>query len=206
MDAKLEKWINEYGHLPPFFRVKENRENVFAMIYTLQKDNGHEVVTDGVDPEIVMNYVYDYFFKFMAIHGFVLAHSRKSLNFHDIESTTAAYLGKNDKGLLPHMDRRIEVWRKELNFLPPYLRDFHNQKDLFKVLHWVWMPHGGIGELINFRSGMTYMMDGFLWTLARHGLVIYRSSARLPFEDLDEKVSALDDQYTKALMSMLTKP
>lgn len=69
------------------------------------------------------------------------------------------------------------------------MRDFHDQKDLFKAIHQLidLDPHENLGD-VDVPVGMTYTVDIFLWFMARRGYVLRKSTARLDFDDIDETI------------------
>ncbi len=86
----------------------------------------------------------------------------------------------------------VSAWRSAGLHLPPVMRDFHDQKDVFKLVHDLTEPPED--SRINHPSwvdGQIYAIDTFLWCMARHGYTLQRSRARLPFESLDDSIAAM---------------
>lgn len=84
-------------------------------------------------------------------------------------------------------DAVVLDWRKSMKYLPRFLRDFHDQKDTFKALHEVVNVEGhDYCKDINWVAGQCYIIDIFLWHMARHGYVLRRAAAKLPFDDIHE--------------------
>ena len=93
------------------------------------------------------------------------------------------------------MSDELAEWMKSGKYLPDVLRDFHDQKDVFKAMHDLQKPadHSDIigGHYsLDFVTGQCYVIDRFLWFMARRGYTLQRSRARLPFRDLQEDVQA----------------
>lgn len=88
-------------------------------------------------------------------------------------------------------DSKVEAWRKDGKHLPSILRDFHDQKDLFKALHETVNveAHSYAGK-IDWVSGQCYVIDLFLWFMAAHGYTLQRSRTNLPFTDISKTVSS----------------
>lgn len=85
------------------------------------------------------------------------------------------------------------------NYLPDILRDFHDQKAVFKAMHDLQKPEPsnaitGHGSL-DFVTGQCYVIDRFLWFMARRGYTLQRSRARLPFRDLQTDVKAVAEKH-----------
>lgn len=102
-------------------------------------------------------------------------------------------------------DQTVIEWRKAGLHLPPFLRDFHDQKDVFKLVHDLTRPPED--ALINHPTwvdGQIYVIDTFLWCMARHGYTLQRSRARLPFESLDANIQGMKQREAALLDQMLS--
>jgi hypothetical protein len=93
----------------------------------------------------------------------------------------------------------LEDWMKAGKYLPEPLRDFHDQKEVFKAMHDTQKPASPSDAIgghysIDFVTGQCYVIDRFLWYMARRGYTLQRSRARLPFRDLDADVSAATER------------
>lgn len=84
------------------------------------------------------------------------------------------------------MDEGVAKWRKAGLYLPKFMRDFHDQKDTFKTLHTTVNveSHSYCGD-VSWTAGQCYVIDIFLWHMARHGYVLRRTSKKLPFDDIE---------------------
>lgn len=79
----------------------------------------------------------------------------------------------------------LDSWMKDGDYLPPILRDFHDQKDIFKTLHRaVDVEKHDYAKVVNWIAGQCYVIDIFLWFMAKRGYTLQRSRARLPFKDI----------------------
>jgi hypothetical protein len=102
-------------------------------------------------------------------------------------------------------------WLKSLAYLPPPLRDFHDQKDVFKAMHEIIDVQGHeYARSVDWVAGQCYVIDIFLWFMARRGYTLQRSRARVPFRDLDQDIrtarQARDAAASKALAEWLNQP
>jgi hypothetical protein len=84
-------------------------------------------------------------------------------------------------------------------YLPDVLRDFHDQKDVFKAMHDLQKPADPSDAItghysLDFVTGQSYVIDRFLWFMARRGYTLQRSRARLPFRDLQADVRAATEK------------
>lgn len=97
-------------------------------------------------------------------------------------------------------------WLKSAAYLPAPLRDFHDQKDVFKAL---WSRH--VAPYLEedpsaraYLNGMTwtsvqiFTIDFFLWFMAAHGWTLQRSKKRVEYGDLDATIRAFKDEQMAA--------
>lgn len=82
-----------------------------------------------------------------------------------------------------------QAWRESGEYLPTFMQDFHDQKDLFKALQDVVErsnakqgPHRSLNA--TWTEYHIYTVDIFLWVLANHGYTLQRSRRRLAFSDI----------------------
>jgi hypothetical protein len=67
--------------------------------------------------------------------------------------------------------------------LPKPMRDFHNQKDLFKSIHHLYQdnPHSNIPSWV---IGHQYIIDWFLWFMASRGYTLQKTRKKnIEFEE-----------------------
>lgn len=95
----------------------------------------------------------------------------------------------------------IDSWLKSGLYLPPALRDFHDQKDTFKALHDIIDSPAMDG--ISWRDGHIYVIDAFLWFMARRGYTLQRSRVKLPFRDLESDRQAAKEARDRASSQVL---
>lgn len=83
-----------------------------------------------------------------------------------------------------------DAWLKSGEYLPEFMRDFHDQKDLFKALQPIMQRSVDGGntylENMNWTMAHIYVVDVFLWCLARRGYTLQKSKKKLDFEDIYE--------------------
>lgn len=98
----------------------------------------------------------------------------------------------------------IDQWMKSGRYLPPFLRDFHDQKDAFKAMHHVIdVEKHEYAKDVSWVVGQCYVIDIFLWFMAKRGYTLQRSRQRLPFRDMDNDISAEREAATRAFAAML---
>lgn len=101
----------------------------------------------------------------------------------------------------------FDQWRRSGAYLPDFMRDFHDQKDLFKAMQDVVErsneKHGGHRALnATWTDYHIYTVDIFLWVLAAHGYTLQRSRQRFGFASIYDFVSAARDRAREAMASI----
>lgn len=90
------------------------------------------------------------------------------------------------------------------NYLPDVMRDFHDAKDLFKTIHQTINIEGHeYAKDISWVDGQCYVIDIFLWYMARRGYKLQKSRSKVDFRslenDLEEKKQIRTAVYSKHL-------
>jgi hypothetical protein len=82
-------------------------------------------------------------------------------------------------------------------YLPRELRDFHDQKDLFKTIEHV----SGVGkQKISWIDAHIFTIDIFLWFMARRGYLLKKtSSKKYNFKSLEADISSYKEEMFQAL-------
>ena len=93
----------------------------------------------------------------------------------------------------------INEWINTQGHMPTWLRDFHNQKDVFKAIDQEW----GSGEGMTWVQGHCYTIDKFLRFMAAHGYTLQRSRKRLVFADLGATLDACQSYRLAAFKKAL---
>ncbi len=83
-------------------------------------------------------------------------------------------------------DDPLYAWLKSGNYMPPEFRDFHDQKNLFKAMH---NTIQNANENGNARDGHIYVVDTFLWYMARCGYTSQRSRKKVPFKNMEDDIN-----------------
>ncbi|HCR1961882.1 TPA: hypothetical protein ONC42_000531 [Enterobacter kobei] len=76
-------------------------------------------------------------------------------------------------------------WLQSGEYLPGFLRDFHDQKDVFKAMH---DTIGNANENGNARDGHIYVIDTFLWYMGRCGYTLQKSRKNVEFKDMQDDI------------------
>lgn len=102
------------------------------------------------------------------------------------------------------MTPELQAWRQSGGHLPDILKDFHSQKALFQAMH-AMLGEAGPNDVIrrpDWVEGQCYVIDSFLWFMARHGYTLQRSRAKQAFESLQANIEAVE-KHQRTLPGML---
>ena len=92
------------------------------------------------------------------------------------------------------MEEGVKEWRRDGKYLPKFLRDFHDQKDIFKAIHQMTDVQGHeYAKDISWVAGQCYVIDIFLWCMARFGYTLQKTRTKLKFEDLHTVIQKCRD-------------
>ena len=80
------------------------------------------------------------------------------------------------------MFRTVGTWLHSKKYLPEFMRDFHDQKDLFKAMHTLYS--GSESLKMTWVDGHIYVIDCFLWFMASRGYTLQKSRVLLDFKPL----------------------
>ena len=102
------------------------------------------------------------------------------------------------------MAKSVQTFRENGGYLPPAFRDFHDQKDLFKLIHQTTNTenHDGVKD-VSWQTGHQYAIDIFLWVMARYGYTLQKSRADVAFHDLQDAIQKMRESERGALLSVL---
>ena len=84
-------------------------------------------------------------------------------------------------------------WRKDGKHLPDIMKDFHDQKDIFKAVHAMASTHE-VTQDVNWINAHMYTLDCFLWFMARHGYTLQKSRANVDFDELQDTIKKNRDR------------
>lgn len=98
-----------------------------------------------------------------------------------------------------------DEWFKSGGYLPAPLRDFHDQKDVFKAMHaTVRERPDNILRRPSWIDGHVYVIDVFLWFMAKHGWTLQRTRGDGEFLPLSETIKGWRQREADALVSTLS--
>lgn len=93
-------------------------------------------------------------------------------------------------------------WLESLEYLPSFMRDFHDQKDLFKAMHNTIANADSNG---NWRDGQIYVVDTFLWYMARCGYTLQKSRKSVDFKSIDDDIYKFKQQQRSCFDLLMKK-
>lgn len=96
----------------------------------------------------------------------------------------------------------LEQWLKSGAYLPASMRDFHDQKDLFKALYDTIRIPDNLKH-ISWVDAHIFTIDIFLWWMARRGYTLQRCRARQEFMSLEGTVEAARNQRDEQFIAMM---
>lgn len=69
----------------------------------------------------------------------------------------------------------LDEWLESGRHLPDKMRDFHDQKDLFKSMHYLHQDAEGADKNPTWIQGHIYIIDFFLWFMAARGYTLQKT-------------------------------
>ncbi|EHK0761754.1 hypothetical protein JHU94_003257 [Escherichia coli] len=93
-------------------------------------------------------------------------------------------------------------WLQSGEYLPGFLRDFHDQKDVFNAMH---DTIGNANENGNARDGSIYVIDTFLWYMARCGYTLQKSRKNVEFKDMQDDIERSKEWRREAFSRVISE-
>lgn len=108
------------------------------------------------------------------------------------------------------MDSELKKYMDEGGYLPVFMRDFHDQKLLFKRLNeMVEHREDNYTNNINWIQGHVYVVDIFLHYMGLHGYTLQKSRKKVDFLDIEEDLITFEtktrEEYLKVLSQAVNK-
>ncbi len=97
--------------------------------------------------------------------------------------------------------KTLSDWLLSGEYLPEFMRDFHDQKDVFKAMHHVIVNADQNG---NARDGHIYVVDTFLWYMARCGYTLQRSRKQVEFRSMEDDISKMRSAAHEAFKKVMS--
>lgn len=96
---------------------------------------------------------------------------------------------------------KLAKWLESWEYLPEFMRDFHDQKDVFKAMH---NTITNANENGNPRDGHIYVVDTFLWYMARCGYTLQKSRKQVEFKDMGDDIERMRREVSEKFRDMLS--
>jgi hypothetical protein len=100
-----------------------------------------------------------------------------------------------------HRRSSPDSWLRSGQYLPDFMRDFHDQKDVFKALQEVVERRNERDGKLSYTADVTwiaahvYTVDVFLWVMAKHGYTLQRSRKPLAFPSISAFIGAAKERW-----------
>lgn len=105
------------------------------------------------------------------------------------------------------MDQKTRNWRDKQKHLPEFMRDFHDQKDLFKAIsQYLEIDDDHPAKNVSWVTAHCYTIDVFLWFMAQHGYTLQKSKSNLEFDDVIATTAEMKNQRNSHLMAITKTP
>jgi hypothetical protein len=100
--------------------------------------------------------------------------------------------------------RNIENFLSSGDYIPKVMRDFHFQKNLFKTISEIPKGNRSI-KSPTWKEAHCYVIDRFLWFMAKRGYTLQRSRASCEFRDLEKDIEEAIEHRTKQAFGILDR-
>ena len=102
-------------------------------------------------------------------------------------------------------ETNVDAWLKSGEYLPDVMRDFHDQKDLFRAMHEIIQERPeDMVKRPSWVEGHCYVVDVFLWFMARRGYTLQRTRRRGNFRDLNADIEQQTRMAQDAAVAIFT--
>lgn len=97
----------------------------------------------------------------------------------------------------------FKKWREDSKHLPEFMRDFHDQKDIFKAM--LNYFNNAEDMPVTWQDGHVFTVDWFLWFMAAHGYTLQKTKARCDnFHSLEKTIEMSKKERENQFLKMIT--
>ncbi len=98
-----------------------------------------------------------------------------------------------------------EQYTESKEYLPDFLKDFHDQKDLFKTIHELYKDNESLKKMPqSWVDNHIFIVDYFLWFLGQHGYKLQKTHKKdVVFYDLQNTINKMKGRLNDMLISVL---
>ena len=95
-------------------------------------------------------------------------------------------------------------YNEEKKNLPDFMKDFHDQKDLFKTIYEWGLKNEHFKDLPNsWADNHVFVIDYFLWFMSIHGYKLQRIKSDIAFCDIHATIEQYKNERIKKLSLVL---
>src|SRR5690625_136409 len=108
------------------------------------------------------------------------------------------------------MENKLKGYLDSGKYLPDFMEDFHDQKNLFKRLDVINQNRSdNYTKNISWTEAHVYTVDIFMWYMAAHGYTLQKSRKEVPFYDVDQDLAEFErsrqEEQAKVLKQLMNK-
>ena len=96
-----------------------------------------------------------------------------------------------------------KTWIARGRHLPRFMRDFHAQKDVFKLIARMCPQDEKDPYKVSWIAGHCFVVDRFLRVMALCGWTLQRTRAAENFSDIEAEIARMKDEDAQAFAKML---
>lgn len=102
------------------------------------------------------------------------------------------------------MDNDPIEYTKALKYLPDFMKDFHDQKDIFKTIQELYSNNESLKKLPNsWPDNHIYVIDYFLWFMGQHGYKLQKDRSKVGFYDLQSTLEKFKQNRVESFAKIL---
>jgi hypothetical protein len=96
-------------------------------------------------------------------------------------------------------------YTKSLEYLPDFMRDFHDQKDIFKAIFELYKSNESLQKMnVNWVDAHIFTIDYFLWFMGQHGYKLQKVRKKgIEFYNLKETIEEMINRRNKPFIELL---
>lgn len=99
-----------------------------------------------------------------------------------------------------------QEYTESKGYLPDFLKDFHDQKDVFKTIHELYNKSESLQKLPNtWVDNHIFVVDFFLWFMGQHGYKLQRDRSKVEFHNLQETLAEFKAKRVQHFANILTQ-
>jgi hypothetical protein len=209
---EMFKWRSDLKYLPSSMRTFDKFSKVFYFLHECIGAPDENLFYKHLNYRQGTIYVVDMFLWTMAKYGYTLQRSRiRGCDFADItESMEKLYSARRTEhyeSILTDIinykgSRKLNESRTGDNpkNLPDFLKDFHDQKYVFKFIHTIIDRENDkdhILEQVSYADAQIYTIDYFLFIMFKYGYTLQKSRAKLNFYDLKKDIEKMKNKESE---------